>query len=60
MSEGSATEDIRFATGLTVRKSNPDGGEISRVTPNWSWGPPNLLQQGYQLIKGVKAAGKLR
>jgi len=30
-----------------VRGSNPGGGEIFRISPDWPWGPPSLLYNGY-------------
>ena len=47
----------RFATGWTVRGSNPGGGEIFHTRPGWPWGPPSLLYNGYRVFRGSKAAG---
>jgi len=40
--------------GWTGRGSNPDGGEISHNCPDWPWGPPSLLYNGYQIFPGGK------
>jgi hypothetical protein len=39
---------------LTVRGSNPDGGEIFRTCPDRPWGPPSLLYSGYRVFTGRK------
>ena len=44
----------RLATGWTVRRSNPGGGEIFRTRPDWPWCPPSLLQNGYLVFLGGK------
>ena len=44
----------RLATGLTVRGSNPSGGEIFRTCPDGPWGPPSLLYNGNRLFPGGK------
>ena len=46
-----------FATGWTVRGSNPGGGEIFHTHPDWPWGLPSLLYNGYRVFPGGKAAG---
>jgi hypothetical protein len=46
-----------IATGLTVRGSNPGGGEIFRTRPDRPWSPPSLLYNGYQVFPGGKADG---
>jgi hypothetical protein len=46
-----------YATGWTVRGSNPGGGEIFRTSPDRPWGPPSLLYNGYRVFPGGKAAG---
>jgi hypothetical protein len=51
---------FRFATGWTVRGSNPDGGEIFRISPDRLLGPPSLLYNGYLLFPVGKAAGAWR
>jgi len=40
--------------------SNPFGGEIFRTCPNWPWGTPSPLYNGYQFFPGGKAAGSCR
>jgi hypothetical protein len=35
-------------------------GEILRTRPEWPWGPPSLLYNGYRLFPGVQAAGAWR
>jgi hypothetical protein len=42
----------RLATGWTVRGSNPGGSEIFRTCPDWPWGPPSLLYNGYRVFPG--------
>ena len=52
---------LRLATGWTVRGSNPGrGGEIYRICPDRSWGPPSLLYNGYLVFSGDKTAGAWR
>jgi len=46
-----------YATGWTVRGSNPGGGEIFRSCPDRPWGPPSLLSNGYLVFPCVEAAG---
>jgi hypothetical protein len=36
------------------------GGEIFRTRPDWPWGPPSVLYNGYWVIPGGKAAGAWR
>jgi len=43
-----------MATGWTVRRSNPGGGEIFRTCPDRPWCPPSLLYNGYRLFPGGK------
>jgi len=31
---------------------NPGGGEIFRTCPDWLWGPPSLLYNGYWVFSG--------
>ena len=38
------------------RGSNLGGGEIFRTRRDWSWDPPFLLYNGYQVFPGGKAA----
>ena len=33
---------------------NPGGGEIFRTCPDWPWGPPSLLYNGYRVFPGGK------
>jgi hypothetical protein len=42
----------RLATGWTVRWSNSGRGEIFRICPDRTWGPPSLLHNGYQVFPG--------
>ena len=42
--------------GLDGPGSNPGEGEISRTRPDWPWGPPSLLYNGYRVFTGGKAA----
>ena len=49
----------QLATGRSVRRSIPGGSDIFRTRPDRPWGPPNLLQNGYWVIPGSKAAGAL-
>jgi hypothetical protein len=49
----------RLATGWTVRRSNPGGGEIFRSRPDRPWGPPSLLYNGCRVfLPGVKRPGR--
>ena len=50
----------RFATGWTVRGSNPGGGQIFRTRSYRPWGPLSLLYNGYRLFPGVRASGAWR
>ena len=50
--------DIATRYGLTAWGSNPGVGEIFRIRPNRSWGPPSLLYNGYQVFPGVKGPGR--
>jgi hypothetical protein len=38
-------------TGI-VRWSYPGGGEVFRTRPDWPWGPPSLLNNGYRVFPG--------
>jgi len=43
----------------TVRGLNPGGGKIFHTCPDWSWGPPSLLYNGYWVtFPGVKWPGR--
>ena len=33
------------------------GGEFFRTRPDWSWGLPSILHNGYMVFGGGKAAG---
>jgi hypothetical protein len=44
-----------LATGWTVRRSNPGGGEIFRTCPDRPRGPPSLLYNGYLIFPGIKS-----
>jgi hypothetical protein len=44
----------RLATGWTVRRSNPGVVVIFRTYPDWPWGPPSLLYNGYRVSLGVR------
>ena len=35
-------------------------GEVFRTRPDWSWGPSNLLYNGYRVFLGGKVAGAWR
>ena len=49
----------RLAVGCTVRGSNRSGGKILCTFPDRPWGPPSLLQNGYQVsFPGVKRPGR--
>jgi hypothetical protein len=50
----------QLAIGWTVRGSNHGGGEIFHTCPDRPWGPPNLLNNGYRVFPGGKAAGAWR
>ena len=47
---------VRIATGyeLDGLGSNPGWGEIFRTCPDWPWGPPSLLYNGYRVFFGDK------
>ena len=45
---------------ITVRGSNPGGGEIFRTRPDRPWGLQDLLHNGYQFLPGGKAVGAWR
>jgi len=45
----------QLVTGCTVWGSHPNGGKIFCTCPDWPWGPPSLLHNGYWVsIPGVK------
>jgi len=35
--------------GWTVREMNPSEGQIFHAHPDWPWGPPSLLHNGYHI-----------
>jgi hypothetical protein len=43
--------------GWMVRGLNPGVGEIFRTRPDWPWGLPSLLYNGYRVFPGVKWPG---
>jgi len=43
-----------WATGWTVRGSNPGVREIFRTCPDRPWGPPSLLYNGYRVFRRGK------
>ena len=45
---------IATGYGLDGPGSNPGGGEIFRTCPDWPWGPPSLLYNGYGVFTGGK------
>jgi hypothetical protein len=48
-----------MATGWMVRELNPSCGEIIRTCPDWSWGPPSLLDNGYRVFpRGKEQLGR--
>jgi len=50
---------MSFATGWTVRGSDPGGGEILLTCPDRPWGPPNLVFNWYRVsFPGVKRLGR--
>ena len=54
---GIAQSVYRLATGWTVRRSNPGGGEIFRTRPDLTWGPPSHSKMGTGSFPGVKRLG---
>jgi hypothetical protein len=40
---------VATTVGWNVRGSNSGGGEIFRIRPDWPWGPPSLLYNGYRV-----------
>jgi hypothetical protein len=49
----------RLTTGCTVRGSNPCGKQIFYIHPDWPWGPPSLLYNGYRVVpQEVKRLGR--
>ena len=59
MKAGIAPSVERLTTGWTVRGSNPGGGEVFCTRPDWPWGLPSLLYDGYRVtFPGVKRLGR--
>jgi hypothetical protein len=56
----SSVDRIATGYGVEVGGSNEGGGEISRTRPDWPWGPPTVLYDGYRVIQGVKSAAAWR
>jgi len=46
--------------GLDDPRMNPGGGEIFRIRPDRPWSPTSLLNNGYRVFPGGKAAGAWR
>ena len=53
-----STVGIAPCYGLDGQGSNPCGVEIFPTRPDWPWGPPNLLYNGYRIFPGGKMAGR--
>jgi hypothetical protein len=51
---GSSVGIVTSYTGWTVWGSNPGKGEIFRTCPDWPWGQPSLLYNGYLVFPGGK------
>jgi hypothetical protein len=49
---------LRFATGGTVRRSNPGGGEIFRTSPDRSWAHPASYTMGAGSFPRAKRPGR--
>jgi hypothetical protein len=49
-----------FATGRTVRGSNPLWSEIFRTRTEGPWGPPSFLYNGNRIFPGDKTTGSWR
>ena len=50
---------VGIATGYGLHGPGNESwwGQIFRTCPDWPWGPPSLLYNGYQVFPGGKAAG---
>ena len=57
LAAGIAQSIQRLATGWTVRKSNPGGGENFRTRPDRTWRPSSLLYNEHLVFPGGKATG---
>jgi hypothetical protein len=53
---------VGIATGdgldSPIQGLNPGGGEIFCTHPDWPWGPPSLLHNGYWVFTGVMWLGR--
>jgi hypothetical protein len=45
---------IATGSGLDGLGIDPGGGEIFCTCPDWPWGPPSLLYNGYRVFSGGK------
>jgi hypothetical protein len=52
MGTGIAQSVWWLATCWSVQGSNPSGGKIFHPCPDWPWGPPTLLYNGYWFFPG--------
>jgi hypothetical protein len=56
--------DSAVVTGTRYELDDPGiesrWGEVLRSCPDWPWGPPSLLYNGYRVFPGSKAAGVWR
>jgi hypothetical protein len=48
------------SVGIVTRYRMAGGDEIFRTRPDWPWGPPSLLYNGYREFPRDKAAGVWR
>jgi hypothetical protein len=48
------TDYVVVASRWKGRGSNPSGGKIFRTSPDWPWGPPSPLYNGYRVFPGGK------
>ena len=54
MNVGRVAQSVqRLTTSWTVWGSNPGGARFS-ACPDWPWGPPSLLYNGYRVFSGGK------
>ena len=54
MSGPGSSVGIVTGYGLDGPGSKAGGGEIFRTFPDWHWGPPSLLYNGYRVFPGSK------
>ena len=49
---------VGIASGYGIDRpgSNPGGGDIFRTCPDWPWGQPSFLYNGYRVFQGVKCS----